>query len=449
MLLATKVPITSMNIPHQLKLAFYSGPAALAKMKPQSLMWAGIYLISGLAIFGCFFWLLIENQEIIKSSLLDYLFPESWHGISVKLANFLYESQTKTVLGNLILSGSLVLSSIFLFPLKEKYSAIFEEKAKYYNGKIQEFPLLYQAWEEVKLFLLYLTAQSVILWIGYYPYQWTTWISIILSYLFLFYTFGLDLISPTLQRHRTKYSLILKLLIKNWILPLSFGFLFNLPLIFLSRWIFTWDDYSLIEISSILFLSNMILLTLAVPIGTRIASDLLEQKALLLAPTKRAMFWGYTTMLSLLFVTAFLHSRLLVSLHHKSQLLKANYDIDWSSIEYQLPSFSEFTGGKSFSSLSFYMEMENPTDFDIVVENSQLFVFKGDLELAVVDVTGFELASKDLERIKIQLDSNSDLSKMNGLHNLSKGWRVNMHIELWPGIPLIINLIETELGELD
>ncbi len=438
-----------MTIVTQLKLVLYSGPLALSKMSPSSLIWAGIYLISGLVIFGCFFWLLIDHQDAIQSSILDYLFPQSWHSISVKLASFLYDSQTKTVLANLILSGSLVFSSIFLFPIKEKYSAVFEKEAKYNNGKVVEFPLLYQAWEEVKLFALYLTAQSVILWIGYYPYQWTTWMSIILSYLFLFYTFGLDLISPTLQRHRTRYSLILKLLVRNWILPLSFGLVFSLPMIILSRWIFTWNDYSLIEISSILFLSNMVLLTLAVPIGTRIAGDLLEEKVLLLPPTKPTMFWGYATMLSLLLVTVFLHSRLLVSLHHKSQLLKANYDIDWSSIDYQLPSFSEFTEGKSFSSLSFYVEVENPTEFDIVVEKSRLFVFKSDLELAVVDVTGFKLASKNLKRIKIQLDTNSDLSKMGGLHNLSKDWLVNMHLEVWPGIPFVINLIETESSDLD
>jgi len=434
---------------HQLKLSLFTGPFALSGFRFLSLIWAGIYLVSGLIIFGLFFWVLINNQDAIQSAILDYLFPQSWHSISVRLADFLYESQTKTVLGNLILSGSLVLSSIFLFPIKEKYSAVFEKMAGYRNGKVLEFPLLYQAWEEVKLFVLYLTAQSVILWIGYYPYQWTTWLSIILSYLFLFYTFGLDLISPTLQRHRTKYSLILKLLVKNWLLPLSFGILFSLPLIFLSRWVFTWDGYSLIEISSILFLSNMLLLTLAVPIGTRIAGDLLNAKALLLAPTRRTMIWGYTTMLLLLLITVFLHSRLLVSLHHKSQLLKANYDIDWSSIDYKLPSFSEFTKGKSFSSLSFYVEVENPTEFDILVEKSQLFVFKGDLELAVVDITGFELASRKLERIKIQLDSNSDLSEVNGIHNLSEDWQLTMHVEVWPGIPFIINLIEAGSNGLE
>jgi len=433
-----------MAIMLQLKLALYSGPAALSRMRTSSFIWAAIYLISGLVVFGSFFWVLIDNQEAIKLSILDYLFPQSWHSISAKLANFLYESQTKTVLGNLILSGSLVLASVFLFPIKEKYSAIFEQEARYHNGEIKEFPLLYQAWEEIKLFLLYITAQSIILWIGYYPYQWTTWLSIVLSYLFLFYTFGLDLISPTLQRHRTKYSLILKLLARNWILPLSFGLLFSLPLLLLSRWIFSWEEYSLIEISSILFLSNMLLLTLAVPVGTRIASDLLKRRDLLIAPSKRSMIWGYSAMLSLLLITSFLHTRLLMSLHHKSQLLKADYNIDWSSIDYQLPSFSELTKGKTFSQLSFYVEIENPTEYQIQIEDSELYVDKNQINMAVVEISGFELSPQEIRRIKIQLDSNSDFSQLGTFGDLLEGWRIELSLQVWPGIPLIVNLLETE-----
>ncbi len=431
-----------MTILQQLKIAFYLAPGSLLKLRHKSLRWMGIYYLTGVLVFGSFIWIMLFNQAAIKSALLDYLFPQSWHELSETLADFLFESQTKSVVSNAILSGSLVLASIFLFPIKEKYSAKFEKDAGYQNGKVDEFPLIYQAWEETKLFLIYLTAQSVILFIGYYPFQWTSWLSIGLSYLFLFFTFGLDFISPTLQRHRTHYSLILKVLFRKPLLVLSFGLLFSLPAILLSRWFFSFNELSLIEISSILFLTNLVFLTLAVPAGTRIASDFLPLVQLALPPKKKSVIWGYTIMSFLLISGLFLHTQLIMSLHHKSQLLKAEYEIDWSSINYDVPSFSQLTSGKALSNLSFDMVITNPSEFDIVIEKSQIIVEQKENVVATIDLNGFELLAGESHRIKINLDANSDLSRVSNFASLLDDWRVDMHLQIWPGIPFIFNLVE-------
>lgn len=426
----------------QLKLALINAPRSLVNIKRGSLHWLMIYSMVGVIVFGLFFWLMLANQEVMKNALLDYLFPQSWHEISVKLADFLFESQTKTVLSNMILSGSLVMASMLLFPIKEKYSAEFEKDAGYNNGKAEEFPLIYQAWEEGKLFLLYLTAQSLILWIGYYPYQWSTWVSISLSYLFLFFTFGLDFISPTLQRHRTKYSLILKVLVKKPFVTLLFGLLFSLPIILLSQLVFSYKELSLIEISSILFLTNIIFLTLAVPAGTHIASQLFPQVKNALPVKKKSIVWGFSIMLLLLATSLFLHGQLITSLHHKSQLLKAEYDIDWSSIDYQLPSFSQLTNGKALSNFSFDMVINNPTEYDILVEDSQIIIEQREINIATIDLNGFELPAGESRRVNIKLDSNSNLSQVSNFTNLLNDWRVDLHLQVWPGIPFVINIME-------
>lgn len=431
-----------MTLLQQLKIALFDSPGSLLKLRGRSLRWMGIYCLTGIVLFSLFVWIMLSNQQSIKNALLDYLFPQSWHGLSETLADFLFESQTKSVVSNAILSGSLVLASIFLFPIKEKYSAEFEKDAKYKNGEVNEFPLIYQAWEETKLFLIYLTAQSIILFIGYYPFQWASWISTGLSYLFLFFTFGLDLISPTLQRHRTRYSLILKILLKKPLLVISFGLLFSLPAILLGRWVFSFDELTLIEISSILFLTNILFLTLAIPAGTRVASDLLPLVQLILPPRKRTVVWGYAIVSILLACGLFLHSQLVVSLHHKSQLLKAEYDIDWSSIEYEVPSFSQLANGKALSNLSFDMVIANPTEFDILIEKSQMIVEQKENVIATVDISGFELLSGESQRIKIKWDSNSDLSQLSNFGNLLEDWRIDMHLQVWPGIPFVFNIIE-------
>jgi len=426
----------------QLKEAFYYAPLSLIKIRKNSALWMFIYLITGLAIFSVFSWVMLSNQNEIKAAFLSYLFPHSWHEIAEDLVNFLYESQAKSVLSNMILSGSLVVSSMFLFPIKEKYSAEFEKDAKYKNGKVKEFPLIIQAWEEVKLFLLYLTAQSVILWVGYYPYQWANWASISLSYLFLFFTFGLDFISPTFQRHRKSYSLILKVLLKKPILVLSFGLVFSLPVILLSQYVFSFEELTLIEIASILFITNLLFLTLAVPAGTRVATALFANLTRTLRPTKKTVIRSYSAMTIILLLGLFLHSTLISSLHHKSQLLKAEYNVDWDSIEYDLPSLSNFLNGKALTNLSFNINIKNPTDFDIVIEKSQIFVEKKDATIATIDLTGFEIPAGESRQVKMKLDSDSDLSKVTNFREILEYWRVDMHLELLPGIPFVLNIVE-------
>ncbi len=431
-----------MTIYQQLKESFYYAPLSLMKLRKSSAKWPGIYFISGLVVFSLSIWLTLANQEALKQLLLDYFFPESWHSVSETLAEFFFESQAKSVLSNMILSGSLVLASIFLFPVKEKYSAEFEKDANFKNGVVHEFPLVYQAWEEVKLFLLYLTAQMVILWIGYYPYQWTNWLSISLSYLFLFSTFGLDFISPTLQRHRIQYSLILKGLFRKPLLILTFGFLFSLPVILLSFYIFTIEELSLIEISGILFLSNLLFLTLAIPAGTRIASTLLPDIRKTASPTRKTMTYSYSMMFMLLIAGLLFHGKLISSMHHKSQILKAEYSIDWSSIDFNSTSLSQFFNGEALSQLSFEMIINNPTEFDIVIEKSKIFVDKKEIVIATIDLSGFTIPAGESHRVKLQLDSQSDLSSITDYKTIFEDWHIDMHLELFPGIPFILNIID-------
>jgi len=385
---------------------------------------------------------MLANQMALKALVMDYFFPQSWHEISEKLINFMFESQAKTVISNLLLSGSLVIASIFLFPVKEKYSAEFEKEAGYSQGSNEEFSLLFQAWEETKLFLIYLTAQSIILLIGYYPFQWSTWLSIGLSYLFLFFTFGLDFISPTLQRHKTRYSLIIKILIRNWILTLTFGLVFSLPVVLLSQFIFTFTELSLVEIASIIFLVNIFFLTLAVPAGTRIASSLQPVVKRTLNPQKKSVVWGYSMMSLLLVSTLFLHAKLIASMHHKSQLLKAEYQIDWDSFDYELPSLSQFINGKALTKLSFDVIIINPTEFDIVIEKSQLYVQQKENVIAKIDLNDFEIPAEENRKIAIKLDSDSDMSKLSQFNNILENWRIDMEIKVWPGLPFVINIME-------
>lgn len=433
-----------MHILEQIRLSTLDSLLSLRLFNRVTVGWASTYIITILLVFSLFVWTLHTYQAPLKEFLLDYFFPKSWQSISEQLASFLFESQTKTVLSNLILSGSLVLASITLFPLKEKYSAEFEKSGKYQNGEILEFPLIVQAREEIKLFFLYLTAQSVILWIGYYPFAWTTLLSNTLSYLFLFFTFGLDFIAPTLQRHRIHYSLMVKYLLQQPSIALSFGTLFSLPLVLLSPYIFAVEDLSFIEITGLLLLLNVVFLALAVPAGTHIASKLLPKIRMSQLPKRVRVKQAYVALTLLLFTTMFLHSQLVISLHHKSQLLKAEYDLDWSSISLDMPSLSELVNGKALSNFSVDIVIKNPTEFDILIEPSELYIEQKENLIAKLNINGFALTSGQTKRITLNMDSNSDLSKLSEFGNLTKDWNIDMYIDIWPGIPFMLNIFKSE-----
>jgi hypothetical protein len=429
---------------YQLKLSLFEAIVALGSFKRSSLFWGTTYALAIALIFGLFVWLLNHYQAPLKAAVLDYLFPKSWQSLSEQLANFLFESQTKIVLGNMILSGSLVLASITLFPVKEKYSAEFENALSHNNGAALEFPLRMQAMEEVKLFLLYLTAQSIILWIGYYPFAWTTILSNTLSFVFLFATFGLDFIAPTLQRHQVSYSLMIKFLLQHPLIALSFGTLFSLPLVLISPYIFSMTELNFLEITALLLFLNIIFLVFAVPSGTYIASKLLPIIKQTKPAKRKSVRTAYLAMTLLLLSTLFLHSQLVISLHHKSQLLKAEYDLDWSSIQFQIPSFSKLANGKALSQFTMDMVINNPTEFDIIIEPSELFIEQKENLIAKLNINGFSMASGETKRITLQLDSNSSLNKLSDFSELSNDWNVDMYIDIWPGIPFMINLFKSE-----
>ena len=431
-----------MHLSSQSLLAFWQAPKTLLQQKQRSLLWLFLYLLVGFAVFAGLSYLLLDNQVALKKAVLDYLFPKSWQSISEDLFRFFFESQAQDVLSNLILSGSLVVASVFLFPIKEKYSAAFEREQHYPNGIAEEFTLLMQGIEETRLFLFYLTAQMVILWIGYYPYSWANTTSITLSYLFLFYTFALDIISPTLQRHRVKYAMINKLLCRNMGLSLMFGVIYSLPALLISRWIMTIESLNLLEVSVILFLVNLVFIAIAIPAGTHIASRLLPETQHIAPVSRPSKLFGYTTMTLLLIAGLILHGRLIQSMHHKSQVLKANYSINWDSISADYSSLSNLFDGESFGKLSFELDIQNPTEFDLVFEDSRVLVMKDEQLVSHINVKGFSIETGETRTVTMQLDTVSNFSSLTDIARLLEGWRIELRIELFPGIPFIINLLD-------
>jgi len=425
----------------QLFHALIKAPFSLCRMRTKSLQAMGFYLATAFGVFGLVSWLAILNQEVMFQWFLDYLFPQDWHWALGKIVDKFFESQAKTILSSMILSGALVAASIILFPLKEYYSAAFEREGRYDNGPLEEFSLIQQGIEEAKLLFLYLTVQAVVVWIGYYPFSATQWIAMTLSTIFLFASFGLDLIAPTLQRHRISYALMIKVLLKHPWLTMGFGMLFTAPTLLLGNYILTLESLTLIETASILFGVNIIALTLAVPVGTHIASLVLDEARNTTRPTPRNRAIAYATLTVLLCVFSTLHSFFIMSLHHKSQVLKCNYSIDWDTFDVDFPGFKAFFKENKKVQISFVLNIANPTEFDVVIEESQLFIRNDGKEVSVIDMPDLAVSSRSVAAVPVKFDAQVDFSSIPDFKKLLKNWEMQLEYEVAPGIPMIVSVL--------
>lgn len=402
-----------------------------------------LYFFLSACIFGAFSYFLYSNQDWLKQVVMDYLFPSSWQRVSEWLIEFFFESQTKIVLIGMITNGSLVIASIFLFPLKEHCSALFEIDLKPKSTPPSEFPLWLQALEETKLLFVYVTAQSVIFAIGYYPYEWANWLSSGLSIFFLCFTFGLDFIAPTLQRHRTRYNVILKLLVKHVFSTLIFGAIFALPVFFLGQWLIeSQQDMGLATIAGILFLANLVFLSLAIPAGTYVATNLKEKCGTTQHFKPLQRYSIYVGLGVAFLISGFLHYLVGMSMHHKSQILKCDYDIDWSSISINSPSLGKLIKGEQSSKISFDLVIHNPTSFDLTIEKSNLYITREDKLLNKTNMQAFSVASGQTIKHTMQFETLWDYRAINSWSNLSKGWQINLEFELLPGIPYTIKILQ-------
>jgi len=355
--------------------AALAAPSCIARLPGRTYVWLGIYLALAAGLLSLVGYELIEHKEDLRQLVLDYLFPESWHFAARLLIDKFLASQQISVLINAAVGGSLLMVSLLLFPVKEAVSASYETRANLTGRPIEELPLWLQGWEEVKLALLYLAAQGIIFWIGYYPGNEI--LSVVLSYAFLFSSFALDFLSPVFQRHRGRYSRIVKTLARHPLTTLLFGAMFAMPAVIAGH-IFRPGEApepgAIRNAIIALFAVNVVSIAWAAVAGTRLAStmmDTFEGTKDASVPVK-GLAWA--VLLGALTFNLYTFGSLGRALHHKSQILKCNYDVAWTSVGFDMPSLGSLLSDEVTVGVHFDVEIENPTPFDVVIEDNRLDV---------------------------------------------------------------------------
>jgi hypothetical protein len=421
-----------------------SAPLALIKVRWRAACLALVYLAACAGILwliGSFF---VRHEGDAIDLAATYLFPESWRFAAHELIKRFFATQTRDVLVNAIIGGSLVVVQLALFWLKEIVSSAFEKESKLTTSPQRELPLWQQALEEVELLLLFLAVQTSLIWLGYPPDPTRRLAASILSYLFLFASFGIDFLSPLLQRHDLRYSTILKtLLFRRPFLVLAFGAIFTLPTILAAQWAAAHPEWTLAKRITLVFGANVVTIAWAALAGTCVASRLLGEAKTTKPPWWITRFLFQAVVIVALVWNSYRLGAVGLALHHKSQILKCNYDVDWTSIGIDKPSVMDLLKDKVSVGVHLDLTIENPTSFDVELEENRLEVRHKDVLVATAKLTPVEIPSKGKVKTEMRFPIELTPSALRAGTELleRKDWSITLFVEVAPGYEFPIYLV--------
>ncbi len=411
-------------------------PLSVFRMPRRTALFLLLYLLLGGAVLGAVAGLVMIGEDDLRRLLLDYLFPSSWHFAADLVIDRVLAAQHRAVIANAVVAGSLGLVSLLLFRVKELVSASFERERKLVEQPMDEFPLWFQAWEEMKYLLLYVAVQATIFWIGYRPEAWRKSLAVGFSTIFLFYSFATDFISPIFQRHRGRYSRILKTLAMRPLASLSFGAVFSLPPL-AAGWLWqACPGCSLVRAIPILFAANLLSMISAAVAGTWLGARLFSTFAKTRASHRAVRLAAWLALLAALAWNGYVFGSLGRAAHFKSQILKCNYSLVPGSFSLQRPQLLALLGGNVEFGVSFSVNINNPTPHRVRLEENRLEIKHEGTPVATARLSRLDIAPGASVADEVRLTVSFAAGALGeGLKVLDpRRWTVTLYLEIAPGL---------------
>ncbi len=418
-------------------------PLSIGRMRGKTIGWFVAYLSLCAGVLALVGWTVLANREALREALLGYLFPDSWHWAAGFAVDRFLAQQEMTVLITAVTTGALMMTTLLLFPVKEFLSASFETEARLVDEPVVEHPLLMQGWEEVKLFVFWLAVQMQIFWIGYHPGAWREVVAVGVGYAFLFFTFAIDFASPVFQRHKGLYSQILKTLAAHPVASLSFGAVFAAPPIVAGR---LWEanpHWSVTTAVIVVFAANVASIAWAAVAGTWLGSRMMADFSRRRPSGWPARIIGWTIVLALLVFNSYRFGALVLSLHHKSQILKCDYSVDLGSFGVETPSLTALLDDRVDVGVHFDVVIENPTEFDVEIEKNRVELVHGGDRVGTTKLSPVRVASgeKVVQRVALTLSVKPSMLRK-GLDLIEpEAWEATLYLEVAPGFEFPVYLL--------
>lgn len=425
-----------LGIGTQLKLAGVDATTAVRRLRRRSAAWLATYLVASIVVLGIVAWAIIANHEHVLDLLLDYVLPEEWQFASKLLIQQFFAQQEQAVITNAAIVASLMVVQITLFPIKEMVSASLEEDAQLVGEPTEEHPLLFQMWEEIKLFVFLLVAQGTIFWIGYSTDPGRALLATVLSYLVLFASVAADFMSPVLQRHKLRYSSILKSMLSHPLLTFGFGAVFALPAIIAARIAVDHPTWSFTTQLCVSFGAQVIGIALAAIGGTVAGAPLIPDARTRKRSRPAARVLAWAVLLGLLAWNSYRFVAVGRALHHKSQILKCEYTVDWDSFRADTPSALELASALRTNSItvgvSFDVTIKNPTSTLVEIEDNTLEVRQKTQLVAETRIPRLRVAPGATEKVAIDLPLTIKPSAVLRIRELisTEGWSMTLFVRV-------------------
>jgi hypothetical protein len=431
----------------QLRLAALEAPTAARKLRAKSAAWLVTYIMAAASVLALVAWQLVKHSDDLLQLAMDYVLPTDWHFAARTLLHKFFAQQEQLVITNAVVAAALVIVQITLFPVKEKVSAALEEDARLVAEPIEEHPLWFQAWEEIKVFLAMLAAQGTVFWIGYSDDPVRRKLAVVVSFLVLAVNVAVDFLSPVLQRHMLRYSQIIKSLAAHPVLSLGFGARFALPAVGAAALASAHPAWSLATRIGIAFGGQVLGVALAVLGGTVAGAPLIADARQRTRSHWAARVLAWLLLAGVLAWNGYRFGAVGRSLHHKSQLLKCDYAVDWSSFSAETPSALDLVQAARRDSItirvSFDVTVANTTGVDVEIEDNRLEVRQQGQLIGQTQLPRGRVAAGTTQKLHVVIPLTLVPSQALRIRDLvtTKDWAVTLYLEIADGFTFPVYLV--------
>jgi hypothetical protein len=431
------------GVPVRTWRAVLASPACVLHLPKGAWKWTAIYLaVGGVLLAALTVPLLVYEGEIFEA-LSSYVLPDSWPYAIRWFTRKLLEQQTHLLAANAIATAAGLLVSLLLFPLRARMSKRYEIEGRLCPDPLDELPLWQQALQEIKLALFFAAAQASLFWAGYFHHPALNAAALALSYVLLFGTYAVNFLALLWQRHRGYYSQVVKVVARRPLESLLFGAIFALPSVAVGFWWKLSPGWTRAETITALFFVALVSSAWAVLAGTYVAARWYPIYLRTKPASRATSVLGWLLIVLVLSTNAWLFVRSGLAVHHKSQVLKCNYQLDSKSVRFETPNFGELLDGQLTLRGSAEVVIENPTRFDFSVERNRLEIRHKDELVSETRLSPFEVRAGRTIRQRIELSLRVRPSfVLHGLSLFKGGWSVVLYLDVGAGFDLPIYLVK-------
>jgi hypothetical protein len=403
-----------------------------------------LFVISS-AVLSALGLILLPYRDEILDKVIGFFLPSDWLA-SFHMAN---EALFHQIGGVLLFQTVAIVCfstvSLFFFPFRDRISSLAETQL---TGRPAPDPGLRQElWLEAGLVVIAFNLYSVTYLLAYFIGQPLFGYIDELAFFLLMLFFVLDLLSPTHFRRRLNCLYVFTAVRQQPIRLLLFATAFCFPIfaleLFLGDLVYQQEDNFVLAVALVaIIVLNCFVCVFALPLGTWLALQSLEQRASAVAG-RQGRRWHksfYGIQLGMMLVLLLFYGSVVRVLANKVPLKSAEYDIQWMTFDYQPGE------GDAPPRLRFQVRIFNRHEsLGLEVENANLLLNLDGRYLGEAGLNIPYVAPKKAVSVPVDLQLRLNYSEMAGIAaeefvsvftGEKAAWRDNIQARLMVQLPL-------------